>query len=87
MKVLIRDVSVTFKGHGPGLRALDRVSLEVEASNTPRAARSDCWQRFTAPPALGRDTEKILSGLLGYPARRINALGKAGVTRPAPTRG
>jgi NitT/TauT family transport system ATP-binding protein len=30
-KVLIRDVSVTFKGHGAGLLALDRVSLEVEA--------------------------------------------------------
>ena len=87
MKVLIRDVSVTFKGHGPGLRALDRVSLEVEASNTPRAARSDCWQRFTAPPPLGQDTEKILSGLLGYSPRRIKALWDAGVTCPAPTRG
>ena len=87
MKVLIRDVSVTFKGHEPGLRALDRVSLEVEASNTPRAARSDCWQRFTAPPPLGQDTEKILSGLLGYSPRRIKALWDAGVTCPAPTRG
>jgi len=30
-KVLIRDVSVVFDGHGGGLRALDRVSLEVAA--------------------------------------------------------
>jgi crotonobetainyl-CoA:carnitine CoA-transferase CaiB-like acyl-CoA transferase len=39
--------------------------------------------RFTAPPALGQDTEKILRGLLGYSARRIRALWQAGVTRPA----
>ncbi len=43
--------------------------------------------RFTAPPALGQDTEKILRGLLGYSPRRIRALWDAGVTRPLPTRG
>ncbi|KRT66666.1 MAG: L-carnitine dehydratase/bile acid-inducible protein F [Candidatus Rokubacteria bacterium CSP1-6] len=43
--------------------------------------------RFTAPPALGQDTEKILSGLLDYSPRRIKALWETGVTRPAPTRG
>jgi len=53
MKVLIRDVSVTFKGHGPGLRALDRVSLEVEASNTPAAASSEktLWDAGVTRPA------------------------------------
>lgn len=43
--------------------------------------------RYLVPPTLGQDTEKILSGLLGYSGRRIKALWDAGVTRPASTRG
>lgn len=34
--------------------------------------------QFTAPPPLGRDTEGVLRGLLGYPADRIDELRTAG---------
>jgi len=50
---------------------------------SPMKLRHVTRPRFTAPPRLGQDTEKILRGLLGYSARRIRALREAGVTRPA----
>jgi len=31
-------------------------------------------QSFTAPPSLGRDTDSVLSRLLGYPPKRIASL-------------
>lgn len=60
---------------------------ELRLLGSPMKFSTAPRQRFTAPPSLGQDTEKILSGLLGYSPRRIKALWETGVTRPAPTRG
>ena len=60
---------------------------ELRLLGSPMKFSAAPRQRFTAPPTLGQDTEKILRGLLGYSPRRVEALWDAGVTRPAPTRG
>ncbi len=71
-----RGMLVTVKH--PGGDPLTLLGSPIKLSSTPRP-------RYTAPPALGQDTAKILGGLLGYSARRIQELWDSGVTRPKPS--